>query len=150
ASFSSRGPSTYDFPNVLKPNVSAPGVNVRSSYGSNDTAYQNLSGTSIAGPHAPAVAALLWSAHRQFARDIASTKSIFENTANPNAAPRRDPHASPDPDRDTHANADPNRNTDADTDRDADTDTDADRNTDAYSNANRDTDGDANANSDPH
>ena len=31
ASFSSRGPSTFNNPNLLKPNISAPGVNVRSS-----------------------------------------------------------------------------------------------------------------------
>src|SRR5204863_4885398 len=37
ASFSSRGPSTFYTPNLLKPNVSAPGVNVRSSYGSSNT-----------------------------------------------------------------------------------------------------------------
>ena len=31
ANFSSRGPSTYYTPNLLKPNISAPGVTVRSS-----------------------------------------------------------------------------------------------------------------------
>ena len=51
ASFSSRGPSTYYTPNLLKPNISAPGVNNRSSYYSSDTSYANLSGTSMAGPH---------------------------------------------------------------------------------------------------
>src|SRR5437763_9550960 len=51
ASFSSRGPSTYYNPALLKPNISAPGVNVRSSYSSADTSYANLSGTSMAGPH---------------------------------------------------------------------------------------------------
>src|SRR6266513_733854 len=39
ASFSSRGPSTFFSPNLLKPNLSAPGVGVRSSYNSGDTAY---------------------------------------------------------------------------------------------------------------
>src|SRR6185369_2380909 len=39
ASFSSRGPSTFYTPNLLKPNVSAPGVNVRSSYSTSDTTY---------------------------------------------------------------------------------------------------------------
>src|SRR5215831_14486228 len=46
ASFSSRGPVARDGSNRLKPNVSAPGVNVRSSYFSSDTTYANLSGTS--------------------------------------------------------------------------------------------------------
>src|SRR5947207_9100936 len=62
ASFSSRGPSTYYTPNLLKPNISAPGVNVRSSYYSGDTTYANLSGTSMAGPHVAGVVALVWSA----------------------------------------------------------------------------------------
>jgi serine protease AprX len=82
ASFSSRGPSTYTS-NPLKPNISAPGVNVRSSYGSGDTTYANLSGTSMAGPHVVGVVALLWSARPEFVRDIAATKSILQNTANP-------------------------------------------------------------------
>ena len=83
ASFSSRGPSTFYTPNLLKPNVSAPGVNVRSSYGSGDTTYSNLSGTSMAGPHVVGVVALLWSARPQLVRDIDATKSILQNTANP-------------------------------------------------------------------
>src|SRR6266480_4802905 len=44
AGFSSRGPSTFYSPNLLKPNISAPGSNVRSSYGSGDTTFSNLSG----------------------------------------------------------------------------------------------------------
>jgi serine protease AprX len=82
ANFSSRGPSTYTS-NPLKPNISAPGVNVRSSYGSGDTTYMNLSGTSMAGPHVVGVVALLWSARPELVRDIAATKSILQNTANP-------------------------------------------------------------------
>ena len=45
AGFSSRGPVIRDGSNRLKPNISAPGVNVRSSYSSSDTSYANLSGT---------------------------------------------------------------------------------------------------------
>jgi serine protease AprX len=82
-SFSSRGPSTYYTPNLLKPNVSAPGSNVRSTYNSSDTTYANLSGTSMAGPHVVGVVALLWSARPQLARDIEATKTILQNTANP-------------------------------------------------------------------
>jgi uncharacterized repeat protein (TIGR01451 family) len=83
ASFSSRGPSTFYNPNLLKPNVSAPGVNVRSTLRSSDTSFGNMSGTSMAGPHVVGVVALLWSARPQLVRDIAATKTILQNTANP-------------------------------------------------------------------
>src|SRR5437870_6884876 len=83
ASFSSRGPSTFYTPNLLKPNISAPGVNVRSSYVTSDTAYINLSGTSAAGPHVVGVVALLWSARPELVRNIDATKSILQNSANP-------------------------------------------------------------------
>jgi serine protease AprX len=83
ASFSSRGPSTFYVPPLLKPNISAPGVNVRSSTRTSDTSYGNLSGTSMAGPHVVGVVALLWSARPQLERDIATTKTVLQNTANP-------------------------------------------------------------------
>ncbi len=83
ANFSSRGPSTFYTPNLLKPNVSAPGVQVRSSYNVNDFGYVRLNGTSMAGPHVAGIVALLWSAHPQLVRDIAATKTLLQNTANP-------------------------------------------------------------------
>ncbi len=82
ASFSSRGPVTVDGSNLMKPEVAAPGVNVRSAYPPNT--YTSLQGTSMAGPHVAGVVALLWSAQPQLARDIATTKAILEATANPN------------------------------------------------------------------
>ena len=83
AGFSSRGPSTFYTPPLLKPNISAPGVNVRSSVNTSDTSYANFSGTSMAGPHVVGVVALLWSARPQLERDIAATKTVLQNTANP-------------------------------------------------------------------
>src|SRR5262249_17045856 len=83
AGFSSRGPSTYYTPNLLKPNISAPGVDVRSTTYGSDTSFGNLSGTSMAGPHVCGVVALLWSARPQLVRDIATTKTVLQNTANP-------------------------------------------------------------------
>ncbi|HSP44681.1 MAG TPA: S8 family serine peptidase, partial [Chthoniobacterales bacterium] len=47
ANFSSRGPSTYYTPNLLKPNISAPGVDVRSSMRGSDSSFGINTGTSM-------------------------------------------------------------------------------------------------------
>ncbi len=83
ASFSSRGPSTFYSPNLLKPNISAPGVGVRSATRTSDTSFGSMSGTSMAGPHVAGVVALLWSARPALLGDIAATKALLQNTANP-------------------------------------------------------------------
>ncbi len=59
ASFSSRGPSCWG--GVIKPDVVAPGVNVRSSLPGGS--YGSLSGTSMATPHSAGVMALVLSAN---------------------------------------------------------------------------------------
>ncbi|MEM6724421.1 MAG: S8 family serine peptidase [Bacteroidota bacterium] len=81
AAFSSRGLVTIDGSNRLKPNVSAPGRFVRSSY-LND-GYATLSGTSMAGPHVAGVVALMISADTSLAGDISRIKQILESTTYP-------------------------------------------------------------------
>ncbi len=83
AGFSSRGPSTFYTPNLMKPNISAPGVSVRSATSVSDSSFSSFSGTSMAGPHVAGVVALLWSARPHLIRDIAATRTLLQNTANP-------------------------------------------------------------------
>lgn len=78
ASFSGRGPATF-FGNIVKPNVTAPGVNVRSSVPTDN--YANFNGTSMATPHVAGVVALLWSAIPGLVGDITGTETILQNTA---------------------------------------------------------------------
>jgi serine protease AprX len=79
--FSSRGPVTVDGSNRLKPNVSAPGANVRSSVPGGG--YANFSGTSMAGPHVAGLVALIISANPDLAGKVDTIENIIEQTAVP-------------------------------------------------------------------
>ncbi|MEW5987396.1 MAG: S8 family serine peptidase, partial [Chloroflexota bacterium] len=79
AGFSGRGPATNT--GILKPNVSGPGVNVRSSYVGNG--YALLSGTSMASPHVAGVVALLWSERPELIGQIEDTMWVMEQAADP-------------------------------------------------------------------
>lgn len=79
APFSSRGPVTADGSNRMKPDITAPGVNVRSAYLGGT--YGTLSGTSMAAPHVAGVVALLWSAEPTLVGEVDDTEFILAHTA---------------------------------------------------------------------
>ena len=77
ASFSSRGPSAFG--GELKPNLAAPGVNVRSSIPGNS--YASFNGTSMASPHVAGTVALMWSRAPALKGDIGTTRTLLDDTA---------------------------------------------------------------------
>lgn len=81
AAFSSMGPVNVDGSNRSKPDLSAPGQAVLSSFPGNTYAIE--SGTSMAGPHVVGVVALMWSANPKLVGDIEQTRKILEETARP-------------------------------------------------------------------
>lgn len=76
--FSSRGPSSL-YPAIAKPEVVAPGANIRSSVpgGSYEAGW---SGTSMAGPHTVGLVALLWSANPALIGDIIDTRLAIQDS----------------------------------------------------------------------
>lgn len=84
ASFSSRGPSTFD--QKIGPDITAPGVGIRSSIPGG--VYQGgfWSGTSMSGPHVVGLAALIWSANPKLIGHVDETAQLIRDTATPTVA----------------------------------------------------------------
>ncbi|MGH8883294.1 MAG: S8 family serine peptidase, partial [Stackebrandtia sp.] len=76
ASFSGRGVGQNG---TIKPNISAPGVNVRSSLPGNT--YGSFNGTSMATPHLAGAIALLWAASPALKGDVNATRALLNGTA---------------------------------------------------------------------
>ena len=76
ASLSSRGPGPAG---RIKPDVAAPGVNVRSSVPGGG--YASLSGSSMASPHTAGTVALMWAAAPSLVGDVTGTISLLDRTA---------------------------------------------------------------------
>jgi serine protease AprX len=83
ARFSSRGPVTVDSSNRLKPELVAPGYNIRAAIPYKNEYQGYWQGTSMAAPHVAAGVALLWQARPSFIGQIAATTKQLTKTALP-------------------------------------------------------------------
>ncbi len=79
AGFSSRGPVVWDGVEYIKPQVSAPGHEIRSAWPlDSGTEYRTISGTSMATPHVSGVAALVLEANP--ALDVEELEEVLTGT----------------------------------------------------------------------
>lgn len=80
---SSRGPVTADKSNRLKPDLTAPGENIRAAVPYNNGYQGYWSGTSMAAPHVAGAVALLWQAKPYLKGNVDGTSSLLKMTATP-------------------------------------------------------------------
>jgi subtilisin family serine protease len=66
---------------TVKPNVVAPGVDIRSSLNFFDSHYGSWEGTSMSAPHVAGLVALMWQAGPCLVGDYATTEDIIQSTA---------------------------------------------------------------------
>ncbi|MFC1595658.1 S8 family serine peptidase [Candidatus Margulisiibacteriota bacterium] len=88
ASFSSRGPISWDGTSYTKPDVSGPGVSIYSTKPAYQSNYGVLSGTSQATPHVAGVIALMLQANSTLGNS--EIKQILKNTADDLGNPGED------------------------------------------------------------
>ncbi len=79
AGFSGRGPVAIDGSSRVKPDITAPGVLVRSAV--RGGSYTFLNGTSMATPHVAGAVALLWSARPELRGKVDLTENILNESA---------------------------------------------------------------------
>jgi subtilisin family serine protease len=120
AAFSSRGPQTA-VPDIAKPDITAPGVNILAGASTTPSAvtdlrpgqlFQSISGTSMSSPHIAGAGALLRQAHPRTSTSPAAIKSMLMTTANP-ATKKEDAIAAADAFDTGSGEIDPNRAVDA-------------------------------------
>jgi subtilisin family serine protease len=120
AAFSSRGPQTA-VPDIAKPDITAPGVNILAGASSAPSTvtdlrpgqlFQSISGTSMSSPHIAGAGALLRQAFSRSTTSPAAIKSMLMTTANP--ATKKEDSVTPADAFDTGSGEiDPNRAVDA-------------------------------------
>lgn len=76
---SSRGPVLVDGSGRLKPDITAPGVRIRTCWP--DDSYRDATGTSLAGPHVAGLVALILEARPELAGEVDVIEEIIKMTA---------------------------------------------------------------------